>query len=124
MRTCSHPCFCPPVHEGEVFNFEDEQGDSIQLEFLGLVLHNNCRYGFFVPANESCEEGSAHEAAVQGASNPAVETNPAVEVIVLQVTALDSEGQPESFELVDDEAIAQEVYAVFQEATASMYDFE
>ncbi|MBQ3105959.1 MAG: DUF1292 domain-containing protein [Eggerthellaceae bacterium] len=106
MRQGSAPNFCPPVEEGVVFTFVDEAGEQTNLEFLGLVLHNDRRYGFFFPVTEdepACSSG---------------------EVLVLEVTALDEEGQPEEFELVDDEAIIREVYAVFQEATKDLYLFE
>ena len=37
----------PPVEEGMVFEFEDEKGEISQLEFLGLILHDEQRFGFF-----------------------------------------------------------------------------
>ena len=49
MRTGSAPNFCPPVEEGIVFTFEDEKGEHVDLEFLGLILHGEARYGFFFP---------------------------------------------------------------------------
>ena len=45
------------------------------------------------------------------------------EVVVLEVTEVDADGQPCSFELVDDEVIAAEAYADFQEAAKDLYDF-
>lgn len=45
----SAPNFCPPVEEGITFTFEDENGDLMNLEFLGLVLQDGVRYGFFFP---------------------------------------------------------------------------
>ena len=86
-----------------VYSFQDEQGEVVNLEFLGLVLHNSRRYGFFVPSAEGDEAAG--------------------EVMILEVTALDDEGQPEAFELVVDEAIAAEVYEKFKRITAGMYDF-
>ena len=106
MREGSAPNFCPPVNEGDVFEFEDEKGDVVSLEFLGLVLHNDRRYGFFFPV--SLEE-------------PALSSG---EVIILEVTSLDDEGQPDEFEYVDDEGVAVEAYRAFREAAASLYDFE
>lgn len=106
MREGSAPNFCPPVNEGDVFEFEDEKGDVISLEFLGLVLHNDRRYGFFFPISEN---------------EPALSSG---EVIILEVTALDEDDQPIEFEYVDDEAIALEVYRVFREAAKDLYDFE
>ena len=44
-------------------------------------------------------------------------------MVLLEVTELDEDGQPDAFELVTDEAIAAEVYADFQEATRDLYDF-
>ncbi len=105
MRTGSNPDFCPPVEEGTVYTLEDENGDTIALEFLGLVLHGGRRYGFFFPVSED---------------EPALSSG---EVVVLEVTALDEDDQPQEFELVDDEAIADEVYGVFKEVAKDLYDF-
>lgn len=105
MRTGSAPNFCPPVEEGITFTFEDEAGDLVNLEFLGLILHDDRRYGFFFPLTD--------DAAVGGSG----------EVVILEVTELDEEGQPASFELVVDEAIGAEVFEDFKQATAELYDF-
>ncbi len=105
MKQGSAPNFCPPVEEGISFTFEDEKGDLLNLEFLGLVLLNEARYGFFVP---TAEDDAGEYAG---------------EVIVLEVTGLDEDGQPDGFELVDDAAVAQEAYRAFQEATKDLYDF-
>lgn len=105
MREASDPRFAPPVEEGAIYTFQDEAGELTDLEFLGLILHNDRRYGFFFPVGD---EGVSTESG---------------EVVVLEVTALDDEDQPESFELVLDEAIAAEVYNIFKRATAGMYDF-
>ena len=106
MREGSAPNFCPPVNEGDVFEFEDEKGDVVALEFLGLVLHNDRRYGFFFPVS---------------ADEPALSSG---EIIILEVTALDEDEQPAEFEYVDDEAIALEAYRVFRESAKGLYDFE
>lgn len=106
VRQGSDPNFCPPAEEGLVITFQDERGDEVSLEFLGLVLHEGRRYGFFFPV----EEGA-----------PALSSG---EVVLLEVTELDEEGQPEAFELVADEAIAQQAYEEFKRATASLYRFE
>ncbi|MDO4182328.1 MAG: DUF1292 domain-containing protein [Coriobacteriia bacterium] len=105
MREGSAPNFCPPVEEGVVFTFQDENGDRLDLEFLGLILHEDRRYGFFFPVTED---------------NPACSSG---EVVLLEVTALDKDGQPEGFELVTDEGIAAEVYEDFKQATKDLYDF-
>lgn len=105
VREGSAPNFCPPTEEGITLTFTDERGDSIDLEFLGLVLLGGRSYGFFFPVDED------HPATSSG------------EVVVLEVTELDDEGQPEAFELVTDEAIAAEAYAAFQEATKDLYEF-
>lgn len=105
MRQASDPRFAPPVEEGAIYTFQDEAGELTNLEFLGLILHNDHRYGFFFPVSD---EGVSNESG---------------EVVILEVTALDDEGQPESFELMLDEAIAQEVFGIFKQATAGMYDF-
>lgn len=106
VREGSAPNFCPPVEEGITFTFADEQGDTLDLEFLGLVLHDGRSYGFFFPVDED------HPATSSG------------EVVVLEVTELDDEGQPASFELVTDEAIAAQAYDAFREATKDLYRFE
>lgn len=106
MREGSAPNFCPPVEEGMVLQFEDENGDQVQLEFLGLIIHKERRYGFFFPVSES---------------TPALSSG---EVLVLEVTELDEDGQPAAFELLEDEAVAAEVYEDFKHATKDLYDFE
>lgn len=105
MRQGSAPNFCPPVEEGIVFTFEDEEGELVNLEFLGLILHDEKRYGFFFPITEDAPVGSSGE------------------VIILEVTELDEEEQPSGFELVEDDAIAEQVYMSFTEATKDLYDF-
>ena len=105
MREGSAPNFCPPVEEGITFTFADENDDLVNLEFLGLILHEGRRYGFFFPVTDETPAGSSGE------------------IILLEVTELDDEGQPAAFELVDDELIAAEVYRDFQEATKDLYDF-
>lgn len=105
MREGSAPNFCPPVEEGLVFSFEDENGDITDLEFLGLILHNERRYGFFFPVEDDAPAGSSGE------------------VLILEVTEIDEEGQPAEFELIVDENVAQEVYDDFREATKDLYDF-
>ena len=102
MRQGSAPNFCPPVEEGLTIVFEDEQGEQSELEFLGLIIHQDRRYGFFFPVSEDA---------------------PAGEIVVLEVTELDEDDQPAAFELVEDESIATEAYEVFREATKDLYDF-
>lgn len=105
MREGSAPNFCPPVMEGAVYEFEDENGDVLELEFLGLVLHEGHRYGFFFMVTED---------------EPALSSG---EVIVLEATEVDEEDQPTAFELVEDEAIIDEAYKAFKEAAKDLYDF-
>lgn len=105
MREGSAPNFCPPIEEGVTLEFADENGDVVELEFLGLILHNDRRYGFFFPVSEdqpACSSG---------------------EVVLLEVTELDEDGQPSAFELVEDEGVAAEVYADFRHAAKDLYDF-
>ena len=106
MRQGSNPNFCPPFEEGTVYTLEDEQGDLVDLEFLGLLLHGDRRYGFFVQVDEENPVGVSDE------------------VVIMEVTELDEEGQPEAFEALEDEAIADEVFAAFVEATKDIYTFE
>ena len=103
IRTGSAPNFCPPTEEGVIISLQDEKGDGLDLEFLGLVLHEGKSYGFFFPVDSD---------------NPALSSG---EVLLLEVTELDEEGQPAAFELVEDEAIAAED---FKQATADLYRFE
>ena len=105
MRQGSAPNFCPPVEEGVTLEFVDERADAVTLEFLGLVLHGERRYGFFFPVSEDEPAGSSGE------------------VVLLEVTELDEDGQPSAFELVEDEGVASEVYADFRQATKDLYDF-
>ncbi len=105
MREGSAPNFAPPTEEGVIVSLEDENGDITNMEFLGLVLHGERRYGFFFPVSEE---------------EPALSSG---EVVILEVTELDEDGQPQSFELVVDEAIASEVYEDFKVAAADLYDF-
>ena len=106
MRQGSAPNFCPPVEEGVVYELEDENGDVLDLEFLGLVLHEGRRYGFFFLVTED---------------EPALSSG---EVVLLEVTAVDEDDQPIEFELVEDEAIAEEAFEAFKEAAKDLYDFE
>lgn len=106
VREGSAPNFCPPTEEGITISVADERGDELTLEFLGLILHGGRSYGFFMPVDEE---------------NPALASG---ELVVLEVTAEDEEGQPAEFELVSDEAIAAEVYEDFKQATKDLYLFE
>lgn len=106
VREGSAPNFCPPTEEGITISVADERGDELTLEFLGLILHEGRSYGFFMPVDEE---------------NPALASG---ELVVLEVTAEDEEGQPAEFELVSDEAIVAEVYEDFKQATKDLYLFE
>jgi hypothetical protein len=106
MRQGSNPDFCPPYEEGTVYTLEDEKGDLVNLEFLGLLIHNEGRYGFFVQVDEEKPVGVSDE------------------VVILEVTELDEEGQPASFEALEDDALSDEVFAAFMEATKDIYTFE
>lgn len=105
MREGSAPNFCPPVEEGITIVLEDEDGEQTELEFLGLVLHHERRYGFFFPISDDEPAGSSGE------------------VVLLEVTELDEDEQPCAFELVEDAAVAEEVYSDFRNATKDLYDF-
>ena len=54
------------------------------------MLHGERRYGFFFPVSEDEPAGSSGE------------------VVLLEVTELDEDGQPSAFELVEDEGVASE----------------
>ena len=106
IRTGSAPNFCPPTEEGITITVQDENGDELLLEFLGLVLMDDRSYGFFFPVDEE---------------NAALSSG---EVVLLEVTDVDDDGQPTEFELVEDEAIALEAYEEFKRATKELYLFE
>lgn len=105
IRRGSHPDFCPPAKEGIVLSFEDDRGERVDLEFLGLLIREESRFGFFFPISDDA---------------PALSSG---ELVLLEVTALDEEGQAASFELVDDPVIAAEAYDAFREATKDIYRF-
>lgn len=105
IREGSAPNFCPPTEEGITISLADENGDELTLEFLGLLLQDGFKYGFFFPVDES------HAALSSG------------EVLILEVVDEDEEGQPSEFELVEDEALLQSLYAAFQAATKDLYQF-
>ena len=46
MRQGSAPNFCPPTEEGITLTFQDEKGELVELEFLGLILHEGRRSAF------------------------------------------------------------------------------
>ena len=105
MRQGSAPNFCPPTEEGITIVLEDETGEQTELGFLGLILHRDRSYGFFFPRTEDEPAGSSGE------------------VVLLEVMELDEDGQPAAFEIVEDEAVAAEVYDDFRTATKDLYDF-
>lgn len=106
IRTGQAPNFCPPTEEGITISLMDEAGDELEAEFLGLIIEGGHSYGFFFPidGNQSALDSG--------------------EVVLLEVLDVDDEGQPCEFELVDDEAVANAVYAEFQKATKDLYRFE
>ncbi|MBR2790313.1 MAG: DUF1292 domain-containing protein [Eggerthellaceae bacterium] len=113
VRKGSAPNFCPPEEEGLVLVFEDENGDLVNLEFLGLLLYpedaapeEQARYGFFFPVDDGANVGDSGE------------------VVCLEVIELDEEGQPAAFEPLDDDALTREIYAAFARATKDIYRFE
>ena len=105
VREGSHPDFCPPAEEGVTLVFRAEAGETVNLEFLGIVILDGREYGFFFPVDEG---------------HPALSSG---EVIVLEVLETDKDGIPESFELVEDEELAQCAYEKFQAATKDLYQF-
>ena len=111
IRQGSAPNFCPPEEEGLVLSFEDEEGNLVNLEFLGLLLYpenapaeEQARYGFFYPVDDE-------------------EVGESGEVLCLEVTELDEEGQPASFAPLYDDELTQEIYKAFMRATKDLYRF-
>lgn len=106
IRKGSAPNFCPPTEEGITITLTDDNGDELVLEFLGLLLQGDMKYGFFFPVDEE---------------NAALSSG---EVLILEALDEDEEGQPSEFELVEDEALLQSLYSEFQKATKDLYRFE
>ncbi len=105
IRKGSAPNFCPPTEEGITIELEDEKGDIQSLEFLGLIIDDDHSYGFFFPLEDAQPLESG-------------------EVVVLEVTATDEDGQPCEFELVEDEQTSVAAYQQFKTATKELYRFE
>lgn len=106
VRQGSNPDFCPPVEEGIALSFEDEEGNVVEMEFLGLVIDGSHTFGFFFPMDED---------------DPVFQNGQA---LVLEVTKFDDEGNPSEFELVDDEQTALAAFAKFREVAKDIYTFE
>lgn len=105
VRSGSSPNFCPPIQEGMVVSLQDDRGDVIDLEFLGLILDDERSYGFFFPLEDAKPLESG-------------------EVVVLQVNSVDENGQPTDFEMIGDETEAMRIFEIFKEATKDIYTFE
>ncbi len=106
IREGSAPNFCPPTEEGVTIVLEDENGDDLELEFLGLVVDGEHSYGFFFPLGDGAKPLESGE------------------VVLLEVVDTDEDGQPSAFELVEDEQTAEAAYREFQKATRDLYRFE
>lgn len=100
------PEFYPPEEEGMTVMLYDDDDNLVELEFLGMIVHEDRRFGFFFPVTEEEPVGSSGE------------------IFMLEVVELDEDGQPATFEVVEDDDLAQEVYEEFQEATKDIYEFE
>lgn len=105
VRYGSAPNFCPPTEEGVTITLEDTCGDSLDLEFLGLLLHEGRSFGFFMEVDDE---------------DPALSSG---ELTLLEVLDTDEEGQPSEFEMVEDEELALQLYEEFKEATKDLYRF-
>lgn len=86
--------------------FTDDNNDKVLLEFLGILLLDDKQYGFFFPIDDK---------------NPALSSG---EIVILEVTGFDDEGEPEEFELVVDEDVLRHAYQEFTVATKGLYRFE
>lgn len=106
VRKGSSPDFCPPVEEGMVVSFQDDKGDAVDLEFLGMVILDGASLGFFFPLDEGRKPLDSGE------------------VVVLEAVDFDDDGQPVGFELIEDEQLAQRAYERFKESTKDIYRFE
>ena len=87
-------------------DFQDEEGNVINMEFLGLVIDGTQTFGFFFPIDDGSQALDSGE------------------VLVLEVTSFDEEGNPLEFELIEDEQTAMSAYKKFQEVTKDLYRFE
>lgn len=105
IREGSAPNFCPPTEEGITIALTDAQGDELELEFLGLILHDGHSFGFFMEVDED---------------NPVLSSG---ELVLLEVVDTDEDGQPSEFEIVEDEALALGLYDEFKAATKDLYRF-
>ena len=105
MREGSAPNFCPPTEEGVTLLIDDQMAEKTELSFVGHILNHDSSYGLFDPVTEDEPVGSSGE------------------VVLLEVTELDEDGQPAACEFVEDEAVAAEVYEDFRTATKDLYDF-
>lgn len=106
VRQGSNPDFCPPIEEGVSLQFQDETGDIVEMEFLGLVLDGSHTFAFFFPIDDS---------------DPAFQAG---ETLVLEVVGFDDEGNPSEFELVADEQTALAAFTKFKDVTKDIYTFE
>ncbi len=96
VREGSAPNFCPPTEEGVTITLQDERETRSSWSFSASFCTTAAATAFSSPVDED---------------SPACSSG---EVVLLEVTELDEDGQPSAFELVYDEAVAREVYEDFK----------
>ena len=87
-------------------SLEDDKGAVTEFEFLGMVILDGSSYGFFFPLDDGSRPLDSGE------------------VVVLEAIGFDDDGQPDEFELVEDEDAAVRAYERFRVATKDIYRFE
>ena len=93
--------FTPPREAGEILVFTEETGETTRLENLGLVKFRANDYGIFFPVD--FYEGDSGE------------------VVILKLVQSDGEG--DVFQTLDNEAEAKAVFKAFKVGAAGYYGF-
>ena len=93
--------FYPPTNPGEIVVVPDDEGNPINLEYLGLVKFAASDYGIFFPVDFF--EGDSGE------------------VVILKL--VDSTDEGETFQTLDNIVEFKAVYQAFKEGASDYYDF-
>ncbi len=85
--------------ETSILSLTDENGDEVEFEYLDCIEYNGIEYLVLMPADD--ESG---------------------EIVILQVEPVDEEN--ENYLSVQDEAVLNEVFAIFKEKYKDILTFE
>jgi uncharacterized protein YrzB (UPF0473 family) len=85
--------------ETSILSLTDENGDEVEFEYLDCIEYNGIEYLVLMPADD--ESG---------------------EIVILQVEPVDEEN--ENYLSVQDEAVLNEVFAIFKEKYKDVLTFE